>query len=309
MGDKRTRLLLLVLGAIAVLYAGDLAYRSWIESPRKEAERQKTRLEKRIRETKLSLAKSKRVAADLEQLESQSLPWDLEVARSAYQSWLLQLVQRAKLQTPNVDSSEPVPLSSGRRGRRGKPDFHKIGFTLRTRGSLKQVVHFLFDFYRADHLHKIRSMNFNPVGRERTLDLTLSIETLALGTALREKELSQGVSERLASATREDYQPLVRRNLFDSGRGTETAKKVQFTAVTRNRDGTSQAWFRLAPGGKTQILSAGQPLNCPGLEVLVLEVRPAATILSLDGERILLRIGQRLVEGTPERARLAHQND
>ncbi|MBB76194.1 MAG: hypothetical protein CMJ75_16930 [Planctomycetaceae bacterium] len=309
MGDKRTRLLLVVLGAIGVLYAGDLTYQSWIESPRQDAERQKARLEKQIRETKLSLAKSKRVAADLEQLESQSLPWDLEVARSAYQAWLLQLVQRAKLQTPNVDSSEPVALSIGRRGRRGKPACHRLGFTLRTRGSLKQVVHFLFDFYRADHLHKIRSMNFNPVGRDRTLDLTLSIETLALGTALRENELSRGVSERLASATREEYQPLVRRNLFDSGRGAETAKKIQFTAVTRNRDGTSQAWFRIAPSGKTQILSAGQPLNCPGLEVRVLEVLPAATILSLDGERIRVRIGQRLVEGTSERARLAHQND
>lgn len=309
MGDKRTRLLVLVLGAIGVLYAGDLAYRSWIESPRKEAERQKTRLEKRIRADKLSLAKSKRIAADLEQLESQSLPWDLEVARSSYQSWLLQLVQRAKLQTPNVDSTEPMPLAVGRGGRRGKPDFHKLGFTLRTRGSLKQVVHFLFDFYRADHLHKIRSMNLNPAGRERNLDLTLSIETLVLSTALREKKLSPGVSERLASSTREDYQPLVRRNLFDSGRGAQVAKKVQFTAVTRNRDGTSQAWFRIAPSGKTQILSAGQPLNCPGLEVLVLEVLPAATILSLDGERIRLRVGQRLAEGTPERARIAHHRE
>ena len=308
MGDKRTRTLLLVLGSIGILYIGDLAYRSGIESPRQEAERLKSRLEKRIRATKLSLAKSKRIAADLEQLEGQSLPWDLEVARSSYQSWLLQLVKRAKLQTPNVDSSEPVALSIGRGGRRGKPDYHKIGFTLRTRGSLKHVVHFLFDFYRADHLHKIRSMNLNPVGRDRNLDLTLSIETLVLGTALRENELSPGVSERLASATREDYQPLVRRNLFDSG-GGEAAKKVQFTAVTRNRDGSAQAWFRVAPGGKTQILSAGQALNCPGLEVLVLEVLPAATILSMDGERIRVQVGQRLAEGTSARARLAHHRD
>ncbi len=308
MGDKRTRTLLLVLGSIGILYIGDLAYRSGIESPRQEAERLKSRLEKRIRATKLSLAKSKRIAADLEQLEGQSLPWDLEVARSSYQSWLLQLVKRAKLQTPNVDSSEPVALSIGRGGRRGKPDYHKIGFTLRTRGSLKHVVHFLFDFYRADHLHKIRSMNLNPVGRDRNLDLTLSIETLVLGTALRENELSPGVSERLASATREDYQPLVRRNLFDSG-GGEAAKKVQFTAVTRNRDGSAQAWFRVAPGGKTQILSAGQALNCPGLEVLVLEALPAATILSMDGERIRVQVGQRLAEGTSARARLAHHSD
>ena len=308
MGDKRTRTLLLVLGSIGILYIGDLAYRSGIESPRQEAERLKSRLEKRIRATKLSLAKSKRIAADLEQLEGQSLPWDLEVARSSYQSWLLQLVKRAKLQTPNVDSSEPVALSIGRGGRRGKPDYHKIGFTLRTRGSLKHVGHFLFDFYRADHLHKIRSMNLNPVGRDRNLDLTLSIETLVLGTALRENELSPGVSERLASATREDYQPLVRRNLFDSG-GGEAAKKVQFTAVTRNRDGSAQAWFRVAPGGKTQILSAGQALNCPGLEVLVLEVLPAATILSMDGERIRVQVGQRLAEGTSARARLAHHSD
>ena len=308
MGDKRTRTLLLVLGSIGILYIGDLAYRSGIESPRQEAERLKSRLEKRIRATKLSLAKSKRIAADLEQLEGQSLPWDLEVARSSYQSWLLQLVKRAKLQTPNVDSSEPVALSIGRGGRRGKPDYHKIGFTLRTRGSLKHVGHFLFDFYRADHLHKIRSMHLNPVGRDRNLDLTLSIETLVLGTALRENELSPGVSERLASATREDYQPLVRRNLFDSG-GGEAAKKVQFTAVTRNRDGSAQAWFRVAPGGKTQILSAGQALNCPGLEVLVLEVLPAATILSMDGERIRVQVGQRLAEGTSARARLAHHSD
>ena len=309
MGDKRTRLLLLILGAIGVLYGGDLGYRSYIETPRKEAMGKKTRLEKRIRDTKLSLAKSKRIAADLEKLESQSLPWNLEVARSSYQTWLLQMVQGAKLQSPNVDSSEPVPLSVGRRGRRGKPDYHKLSFTLRTRGSLKQIVHFLFDFYRADHLHKIRSMNLNPAGRERHLDLTLSIETLVLSTALREKELSPGVSQRLASSARADYQSLVRRNVFDSGRGARAAKQIRFTAVTRNRNGTSEAWFRIDPSGKTQILSAGQPLSYPGLEILVLQVIPGAAVVSVDGERIRLRVGQRLSEGTAEPTKLAHHSE
>ena len=308
MDKSRKRLLLGAVALLALLYTGDLVYRHGVEGPRANAARQRIKLEKRIRSTRLALAKGKQAATRLEQLESQSLPWNIEVARSEYQAWLLQRVQQAKLQNPHVDSSEPIAFFAGR-GRRKSPDYYQLAFTLRTRGNLKQVVDFLFHFYRADHLHKIRAMNLNPVGRDRYIDLTLSIEALALRTALRETELSHGVSERLASADRSDYQPMVRRNLFSDGRASLAAKRIRLTAVTRNRSGTIEAWFRVNPAGKTQILRAGEPLACPGLEVRVQRILSAEVLVAVDGETIRLRVGQLLVDGHREPTDLAHRID
>ena len=308
MDKRRKRLLLGAAALLALLYAGDLAYRHGVEGPRASAARQQIKLEKRIRSTRLALAKGKRVATRLEQLENQSLPWNIEVARSEYQAWLLQLVQESKLRNPHVDSSEPVPFYAGR-GRRKAPDYYQLAFTLRTRGSLQQVVDFLFDFYRSDHLHKIRAMNLNPAGRDRTIDLTLSIEALALSTASRETELSHGVSQRLASTDRSDYEPMVRRNLLSDGRASLAAKRIRLTAVTRNRSGTIEAWFRVNPAGKTQILRAGEPLACPGLTARVQRIMPAEVLVAVEGETIRVRVGQLLVDGNREPADLAHHID
>ena len=40
-------------------------------------------------------------------LERISLPYDSELARAAYQDWILDLVQQAKLTNASVDASQP----------------------------------------------------------------------------------------------------------------------------------------------------------------------------------------------------------
>ncbi len=156
------------------------------------------------------MARFRKANQQLKRWQAQSLPSDPEIARSLYQAWLVGLVGRPGFISPNVDSSEPVT-------RKGL--YSSLRFSARGRGTPEQLTRFLFDFYRADHLHHIESLNLTPVPRSDELDIALSIEALSLPDGERKDQLSTRVSDRLASDELTDYRAIVERNLFGIGGG------------------------------------------------------------------------------------------
>ena len=300
MSIPRNRWLLLGLGLVVLFFAADQGYRRLYEEPAQEHERLKEQLGKRLKTAKTEMAKSKRVGEQLEKLEQKSLPWDAEMARARYQDWLVQVAKDAKLTNTSVDSGDPVSttMASGK-GKRPVEVFKRFSFSLRGRGDFGQVTKFLYDFYRGGHLQKVRSMSLNPVGQGQEVDLSLSIEALALPNADREAELTTLVSEQLAQADVRDYQLIVRRNFFGSG-GTESAwKQIQLSAITTDVRGVGEAWFHVGPETETQILQLGQVLTMPSFEVRVVSLDETTATVSVDGRLYRLAIGQNLAEAVP----------
>lgn len=122
------------------------------------------------------LAKIKAVAGRagyVEELLSQSLPADSELARSLYQAWLVSLVvDSIKLDNPSVSPGEVV----ARRELKG----WTLSFSVRGQGTLEQLTDFLFIFYRTNLRHQVRSLNVTPLRGGEKLDLSIYIEALAL---------------------------------------------------------------------------------------------------------------------------------
>ena len=300
MSIPRNRWLLIALGLVVLFFAGDAGYRKFYEEPAQDRERSKEQLSKRLSAAKVELAKSKGVSEQLEQLERKSLPWDAEMARARYQDWLLQLAKDAKLTGTNVDSGDPVAMTAtSGKGKRSAEMFKRFSFSLNGRGDLGQVTKFLYNFYRGGHLHKIRSMSLNPIGQGQEVNLSLSIEALALPNADREAELTTLVSEQLAQADMRDYQLIAHRNFFGSGGTASAWKQIQLSAITSDARGLGEAWFNVGTESQTQILQLGQTLTMPSFEVRVVSLDETTATISIDGQLYRLAIGQNLTEAAP----------
>ncbi len=298
--SKRNRVLLAVLGLMAVLYFGDMGYQKLWVAPAETHTRLKNQLKKKLKTAKNQLSESLRVVDQLEDLELKSLPWDAEMARSRYQAWLLQLAKEAKLENTSVDSGEPVSVTKSFRGVKQPVGLYKrFSFSLRGRGDLGQVTKFLYDFYRGGHLHKIRSINLNPIGQGQQVDFNASIEAVALPNADREAELTTLVSEELALPDVRDYQFIARRNFFGRG-GTNSAwRQISLSAVTSDVRGVGEAWFKVTDQSATIMLQVGEALSRPSFDVIIVALDEDSATVNVEQQLYRISIGQTLADAVP----------
>ena len=131
------------------------------------------RLRDDIAKRELDLAKFRKASQESKSWQTQSLPSDTGSRPQLVPGVAGRAGRRRGLSNPNVDSGEPV-------SRKGM--YNSLSFSVRRRGTLKQLTKFLFDFYRADHLHQIQSLSLTPVPRLEELEIAISIEALSLAS-------------------------------------------------------------------------------------------------------------------------------
>lgn len=284
---KSSKNILLAAFAILLLaYAGDWLWTALTE-PIQTLRGKRQTLQKDIAARMLDLAKARKAAKELAVWEKQSLPSEPQVARSVYQAWLLQLVGRVGLDNPTVDSTQP----SERNG------FSSITFSLQARGSLEKWTHFLYEFYRAGHLHQIRSMSITPIGKKEQLDIVLAIEALVLPGADRSDRLSTQTADQLAFQRLADYQPIVLRNLFSISANADPMDQTYLTGV-HYVNAVPEAWFTLRgeanPDRAVVKLRLGQSLTVGQFNGKLVEIAEEDVVFQSGGERWLIALGENL---------------
>ena len=284
--NTRKNILMAIAGVVLALICADWLWRNAVEAPLELRRRKMASLDRAIKKRNEGVQKAMRAADQMAVWEAQSLPSDSEVARSLYQAWLLELVGYVDLANPNVDSGSPL-------GRKGL--YQTISFSVRGRGNLEQLTTFLFEFYSANHLHLIRSLSITPLGRSGELDISIAIEAIVLATADRRDRLSSARSERLASNRLEDYDPIVRRNLFGFGGSPDATDHTYLTTVVYVDD-EPEAWFTLRATDEVLKLREGQSLKIGQFEGTVREIDDSDVVLESEGERWLLTIGENLAQ-------------
>jgi len=300
MNTKRNRWLLAALGLVALFYFGDMGYRKLYEEPLQAQHRLETQLTKQLKTAKQNLARAKSITDQLTMLEKRSLPANPEMARSRYQAWLLQLVGNAQLTGTSVDAGDPVAVTyTARRLKKPLVLYRRITFTVHGRGDLTQITRFLYDFYAAGHLHKIRSLSLNPIGNGQMVDMNASIEAISMPTAERDTELSTTAADQLAFADIRPYQLIAQRNLFGRGGAHWAWQQIALTAVTKNVAGIGEAWFTVGGNSQTQIVPAGQTLTGP-VDLTVVQLDGRDAIVDVDGQRFRLGVGHSLAEASRE---------
>ncbi|MFV2066623.1 MAG: hypothetical protein ACC645_06545 [Pirellulales bacterium] len=288
---KREKNLAVVFGAIVLGLLGNQLFKTAFRGPLESRKAAVARKERQIKSLEKSLAKAREAAKELAVWQSQSLPSDTSQAGHLYQEWLTKLVNRIGLTVKTTTASDPV-------NRKGF--YHMLVFSVRGRGTLEQLVEFLFEFYSADYLHKIQSLDITPNPQNDQLDVTVSIEALVLPGADRKDRLTRHKSDRLASRSLADYRPIVQRNIFHIGGSGPDATDHAFLTAVIDVGGQPEAWFTLRTTDKTLKLRKGQKLEVGPFRgtIVEIEIEGADVVIESDDERWLLTVGENLAQAT-----------
>jgi len=164
---RREKILAAVAGALMVLLmfrvALVLGRASVGASGRSLAELRAVRDKKQeeLARHRRAVEQAEQAALKLAEWQRRSLPSDPTAARAQYQDWLRELVEQIEFQQRDVFSGEP-------QSRQGI--YTVFPFRIQGRASLEQVVRFLYEFYQAGHLHKVRRLALHPVEGSSLLD-------------------------------------------------------------------------------------------------------------------------------------------
>ena len=222
----RTKWLMIAGLAVFALYAVDSLYRSWIEEPKKQLNAKLDAVSRGIAESKDDQLVAQKLGKRLDGYAARALPYDAPLARSLYQEWLLNLVEKHQFVSTAVDAAQPIPIEIRSRTKKGKRVRvgHRIAYSLRGQASLAKLAAFLADFRSAGHLHKIRSLSLNPIGNEGQLDTSLAIEVFCLDASPNKDQLSEFELVQASENAVSGYTDLVRRNLVSPAEARAKAK-------------------------------------------------------------------------------------
>jgi len=283
----REKIMVGILGTVVALYLGDRLFQSALREPLQAREKKIQTLNEKIESMEARISKVRKDAKELEVWESRSLPTDTEVARSLYQSWLLELIEQVHLAQPNVDSGEPINRAG---------IYQSMAFSVRGQGTLEQLTQFLYSFYHSGHLHKIDSLNITPLQKGGQLDISFAIEALILPGTERKESLSATDSDLLAFDSLSAYQPIIQRNIFSAaGPSSNSIELTYLTAVTFV-NGEPQAWFRLRATDKLLKLSKGDNIHVGPFHGIVHDIFSSDVVIESDNERWLITVGESLAQ-------------
>ncbi len=290
---NRQKLLLAVLGLIAVVHFGDWILNSMIQQPMQERQARVNQLNKDIRKLETQLSETRKLSENTNRWVKQSLPADPEVARSVYRHWLLSIVRGVRLRNAVVDSGSP----SSRRTKSGAVLFRNLPFSVRGRGTLAQFNDLLFQFHRAGHLHQVTAFTLSPISTSGQFDISMNVETLLL-PARKGDELNSDASNLPASKSAGDYQLIVKDNIFGVGIDADPMQHTIVSAITFS-NGVPTVWFTEQLTEKTIQVPLNGEFDTVALSGKVLEANDYDVIIETGGERLLLPIGKPFSEAIP----------
>lgn len=171
----------------------------------------------------IAIKRGKAAKKQIADWRERSLPDDPTRARSLYLNWLRKRAVDVKLDGLKINTQSAGPVGDV---------YFRHSFGLDARGSLQQLIQFLYDFYSVDQLHRITRLSAKPINNSKQLDIKIAIEAIAIpGTSDRESLPEPGPSDRLAQKDLQEYvQTIMTRSLFSP---VNQAPNVDFLATQR----------------------------------------------------------------------------
>lgn len=294
---KRERILAIATAVFVVLFLGYWLLNSWGGSGGR-LQSQHDDLVREIDRKNRQIKKGHEAEARLTQWQHQSLPSDLELARSAYQNWLLASAEAAGFRATKVEASQ---------GRQQGDTYRTLRFRLQAETTLEDLTRFLHTFYSAGYLHQIQSLNVVPKEEGKKVDLTLSIEALALSAAPRTQPLPEKPATPLLAADSADYSKAIAgRNIFAPVKKAapvaapvtpppafDPSRFVVLTAVVTVAD-RPQAWIVNRTSGELFKLHEGEEFRVGDHHGKVRHIGHREAEVELDGQKHLLSLGKTL---------------
>ena len=202
---KREKILAITVGAMFLLVASVYLLNTAVTAF-EERDVQLLRLQQEVTKKKREIFQGDRARKTLDAFLDRSLPPDRALAKSLYSSWLTDKANKAGLIAPQV--TPPI-------GRAHQELYYQQPFVLNCEGDLPKLTRFLYAFYSADYLHRIRRLSAQPIDDNKRLKLTIMIDGLSLNDAPEQLKLAQREANRLKLGSVEEYlESIVARNVF-----------------------------------------------------------------------------------------------
>lgn len=283
----RQQILLGFLALAGIFQVGDYVLNSMIQGPLDKLRTEQESLEKDIQKRENLLADARTAGKKIEGWQKQSLPAEIETARSLYRNWLLDVIRKAKLQNATVDSGSPA-------NRYGL--YRTMPFDVKSRGTLLQLTSALFSFSNSDQLHEIKSLRLIPIGNTGQFDFSLGIEALIIPGTNR-KTLNTGTSNLLASSDTRDYSIIARDNIFGIGVSHQDPMKMTILSAVTSRNNMPVAWIMELITGRVIKVGPDATFDTVALSGRIVSIDNASVIIETGGQHLKLSIGQSFSEG------------
>jgi hypothetical protein len=298
--QKRERILAIMLAAVVALFGLRIGYGRLSDAiGRRRAEIET--LERQVSDKRFKQAQGIDATMRLAEFEKRSLPADVDLARTLYQNWIVEIADAAKLSRIHVEPGRATTAKSA---------YSKLPLHLRAHGTLEQAVRFMHAFYSAPHLHQMRDVTFRP-GEGPDLVLDFMVEALVLpGTT--HKALSNEPGDRLAADVAEYVKTIAGRNPFAPYEPPpppprpvvrrppppgpppfDPSKFAVLTAVVA-QGGEPEAWIHVRTSGKLLKLREGDAVEIGPFRGTVARIEARRVEIEADGDRRVLDIGQNL---------------
>lgn len=293
---------IMAISAVALLTVMVL-YWFWPSGDKSLAELrdQRDQLTAKVEKAKILAAQAKKSAERLAAWQRRALPADPETARSLYHTWLRELVDRVDFHKQNLTAVE---------GQSPKGVYTSFTFNIQCQGTLDKLTRFLYEFYSAGHLHKIRSLTIKPVENSTLLDFTIVIQAMSLPKSTQKDKLTAEPSKPLKLSSLEDYKKvIVGRNLFAAYSpkpSNNSAKKepksepkldpLQFSYLTAiiEADGVPEAWVFERTTGKTFRLHEGENFTIGKVSGKLIHIGYNEIEIEIDGKSHTVGYGNSL---------------
>jgi hypothetical protein len=281
--QRREKILAYIVGGLAVAAAGWFLLLGGDARTDEQLEKERERLQSEVQSKQNLLDGAARDSKRLADWRKRSLPSDRGIARADYANWLRGLATNDHFTELTVESKE-METRAGM--------YTRMAFPVRGHVTLANLTKFLDEFYSAGHLHQIRRINMKPVEHSDNLEVSLTVEALALPNADRTDKLSKEPGRRLQHPKLADYRdPIVKRNLFapytppppsqppvvaekKHDKPASSVDSAQFAIITgfTEVDGVRQVWIQDRMANKMWTLKDGEVFSVGPLKGKVLKI-------------------------------------
>ncbi|MEK6239703.1 MAG: hypothetical protein N2C14_33705, partial [Planctomycetales bacterium] len=212
--SKNEKILAMLAGVVGIVFLAWQGY-GWYESALEQKSAQLGVARQEINKKNAAVARARKSLDRLAEWKRRSLSSDVDVARSSYQQWLVELADETKLSDAHVEVGRVSTAARTLKNRKRAVVYYKLPYTVSGRGTVDQAVEFLYAFHQLDHLHQIQRLTVQPLDNSKQLDLVFSIEALALPKGNSSGTLHEDSAGLLALAGMDDYQQSIgKRNVF-----------------------------------------------------------------------------------------------
>ena len=212
--NRREKILAILVSVLVGGFMVSMIVDKVFLSPMAEADRTAARLEKEIQDMEITAKRAKADARWIDEQQKRTFGTDASRVSEAVRNYLDSLLKRSALGHESL-SIKPVTGSSVRGA------YKEIGWNIRTRGRLVDVINFLYLLQVEPYLHRVENLVITPRRGSQDLDLQLKYSTLLIEPRKGVKPTTQTadfvVNEttlRLDTDERQQYAMISDRNLF-----------------------------------------------------------------------------------------------